>query len=82
MEMMKAVVIHAPGGTEVLKIETIPIPVPKPGQVLIRVKAFGINRSEMFTRQGNSPGVKFPRVLGIEAAGSGAMPPRITTAVC
>jgi NADPH:quinone reductase-like Zn-dependent oxidoreductase len=37
--------------------------------VLIRVKAFGINRSEMFTRQGHSPGVKFPRVLGIEAAG-------------
>ncbi len=42
---------------------------PKAGQILIRVKAFGINRSEMFTRQGRSPGVKFPRVLGIEAAG-------------
>jgi NADPH:quinone reductase-like Zn-dependent oxidoreductase len=36
---------------------------------LIRVKAFGLNRSELFTRQGHSPGVKFPRVLGIEAAG-------------
>jgi NADPH:quinone reductase-like Zn-dependent oxidoreductase len=67
--MMKAVVIHEPGGPEVLKIESLPIPVPKPGQVLIRVKAFGINRSEMFTRQGHSPAVKFPRVLGIEAAG-------------
>lgn len=31
--------------------------------------AFGLNRSEMFTRQGHSPTVKFPRILGIEAAG-------------
>lgn len=69
MQMMKAVVIHEPGGPEVLKIESIPVPVPQPGQILIRVKAFGINRSEMFTRQGHSPGVRFPRVLGIEAAG-------------
>jgi NADPH:quinone reductase-like Zn-dependent oxidoreductase len=36
---------------------------------LIRVKAFGLNRSELFTRQGHSPNVKFPRVLGIEAVG-------------
>lgn len=69
MAMMKAAVIHEPGDPEVLKIESLPIPVPTAGQVLIRVKAFGINRSEMFTRQGHSPGVKFPRVLGIEAAG-------------
>jgi NADPH:quinone reductase-like Zn-dependent oxidoreductase len=33
------------------------------------VKAFGLNRSELFTRQGLSPGVQFPRVLGIEAVG-------------
>jgi len=61
--------MYAPGGPEVLKVEEIPIPKPKAGQVLIRVKAFGLNRSEMFTRQGHSPGVKFPRVLGIEAVG-------------
>ena len=36
---------------------------------MIRVKAFGLNRSELFTRQGLSPGLKFPRVLGIEATG-------------
>ena len=69
MATMKAAVIREPGGPEVLKIENVPIPIPSPGQVLIRVKAFGINRSEMFTRQGLSPGVKFPRVLGIEAVG-------------
>jgi NADPH:quinone reductase-like Zn-dependent oxidoreductase len=69
MATMKAAVIHEAGGPEVLKIESLPIPTPKSGEVLIRVKAFGLNRSELFTRQGHSPSVKFPRVLGIEAAG-------------
>ena len=67
--MMKAAVVHKSGGPDVLCLETIPVPTPVPGQVLIRVKAFGLNRSELFTRQGHSPGVKFPRVLGIEAVG-------------
>ena len=69
MSTMKAAVIREPGGPEVLKVESHPVPKPASGQVLIRVKAFGLNRSELFTRQGHSPGVKFPRVLGIEAAG-------------
>ncbi len=69
MTTMKAAVIHAAGGPEVFKIEQLPIPTPKKGEVLIRVKAFGLNRSELFTRQGHSPGVTFPRVLGIEATG-------------
>jgi NADPH:quinone reductase-like Zn-dependent oxidoreductase len=69
MKTMKAAVIHEAGGPEVLKLEERPIPAPKPGEVLIRVKAFGLNRSELFTRQGLSPSVKFPRVLGIEATG-------------
>src|SRR6266852_2070423 len=51
------------------KIESLPIPTPHNGEVLIRVKAFGLNRSELFTRQGHSPNVRFPRVLGIEAVG-------------
>lgn len=66
---MKAVVMFEPGAPEVLKIENRPIPRPKSGEVLIRVKAFGLNRSELFTRQGHSPGVKLPRILGIEAVG-------------
>ena len=70
MATMKAAVIHEAGGPEVLKIESLPIPTPKNGEVLIRVKAFGLNRSELFTRQGHSPGVKFPRILGIEAVGA------------
>ncbi len=66
---MKAVVLRNPGAPEVLKIEELPIPKPGPGWVLIKVKAFGLNRSELFTRQGHSPNVRFPRIPGIEAAG-------------
>jgi NADPH:quinone reductase-like Zn-dependent oxidoreductase len=66
---MKAVVIRKPGAPEVLVIEELPVPRPPLGSVLIRVKAFGLNRSELFTRLGQSPGVTFPRVLGIEAVG-------------
>src|ERR1700747_1099013 len=69
MRTMKAAGIYEAGGPEVLKIESRPIPTPQQGEVLIRVKAFGLNRSELFTRQGLSPGVVFPRVLGIEAVG-------------
>ena len=69
MRVMKAAVIYEAGGPEVLRIESRPIPTPQPGEVLIRVRAFGLNRSELFTRQGLSPGVSFPRILGIEAVG-------------
>ena len=69
MGTMKAAVIHEAGGPEVLKVETRPVPEPRPGQVLIQVRAFGLNRSELFTRQGLSPSVAFPRILGIEAVG-------------
>ncbi len=70
-ETMKAAVVYAPGGPDVIKIEARPKPVPQKGWVLINVKAFGLNRSELFTRQGHSPAsaVQFPRVLGIEAVG-------------
>jgi NADPH:quinone reductase-like Zn-dependent oxidoreductase len=68
--MMKAAVVHESGPPEVLKVETRSVPEPLDGQVLIRVKAFGVNRSEMFTRQGLSPDVRFPRILGIEAVGT------------
>src|SRR5947207_8722446 len=46
-----------------------PVPMLAAGWVLIEVKAFGVNRSELHTRQGLASGVTFPRVLGIEAAG-------------
>jgi NADPH:quinone reductase len=66
---MKAIVVEHGGAPDVLQIRTLPRPQPRPGWVLIQVKAFGLNRSEMFTRQGHSPSVTFPRVLGIECVG-------------
>ena len=65
---MRAVVIHEVGGPAALKLQNILKPNPQANQVRIRVRSFGLNRSEVFTRQGYSP-VKFPRVLGIEATG-------------
>ncbi len=66
---MKAWVIREPGGPEALRLEEAPVPTPRPGWVLIRIRAFGLNRSEWFTRRGDSPAVKFPRILGIECVG-------------
>ncbi|MCA8976083.1 MAG: zinc-binding dehydrogenase [Planctomycetes bacterium] len=66
---MKAWVIRQPGGPQQLRLEELPRPEPRPGWALIRIRAFGINRSEYFTRIGQSPGVRFPRVLGIECVG-------------
>lgn len=66
---MKAVVIYHPGSAEELVLQNRPIPTPTDGQVLVRVKAFGLNRSELMTRKGLSPSVQFPRVLGIECVG-------------
>lgn len=72
---MKAAVIYEAGGPEQLKLEERAVPSPKNGEVLIRIRAFGLNRSELFTRQGHSPGVKFPRILGIECVGEVAASP-------
>ena len=69
MPSMKAAVMYEAGGPEVLKVENRPVPTPRSDEVLIHVKAFGVNRSELFTRQGHSPDVKLPRILGIEAVG-------------
>jgi NADPH2:quinone reductase len=66
---MKAVVLKGPGPIEALEIRDLPTPVPRPGWVLIRVEAFGLNRSELHTRLGLAEGMTFPRVLGIEATG-------------
>jgi NADPH:quinone reductase-like Zn-dependent oxidoreductase len=74
-DTMTAAVLYQPGGPEVFRIERRPVPTARVGEVLIRVEAFGLNRSELFTRQGHSPGVAFPRILGIEAVGTVAAAP-------
>lgn len=69
MTTMRAAVLDAPGPPEALEVRSVPIPQPDAGWALIRVKAFGLNRSELHTRLGLAEGVTFPRVLGIETTG-------------
>ncbi|HEV3046764.1 MAG TPA: zinc-binding dehydrogenase [Solirubrobacteraceae bacterium] len=76
---MRAIVMSEHGGPEVLKMGELPAPVPGEGEVLIRVRAFGLNHADTYMRSGVwSFGVP---VLGIEAAGtvehdpSGALAP-------
>ena len=52
-----------------LEIRELPIPAVRDGWSLVQVKGAGLNRSELRTRQGHSPNVTFPRVLGIECVG-------------
>src|SRR5882757_358192 len=66
---MRAAVAERPGDASVIHIIERPIPEVKEGYVLIRVRALGLNRSEVVTRNGQSPDVHFPRVLGIECVG-------------
>ena len=70
MTTMKAAVIREAGGPEVLKIESLPIPTPQSGEVLIRVKAFGLQPLPSCSRgRAIRPASSSPRVLGIEAVG-------------
>ncbi|GAB2600317.1 zinc-binding alcohol dehydrogenase family protein [Spirosoma areae] len=66
---MKVAVLYQAGGPESFVLEERSLPTPTSEWVLIKVKAFGLNRSELMTRKGYSPGVQFPRVLGIECVG-------------
>jgi NADPH:quinone reductase-like Zn-dependent oxidoreductase len=68
--MMRAAVCVRAGGPEVLEIRELPIPAVRDGWSLVKVHGAGLNRSELRTRQGHSPAVTFPRVLGIECVGT------------
>ena len=54
---MIAVAISRPGGPEVLVPEARPIPVPGPGEILIRVRAAGVNRPDVMQRAGANPAI-------------------------
>lgn len=66
---MRVAVLREPGGAGNFYFEDRQLPQPEKGWVLVKVKAFGLNRSELMTRKGYSPNVTFPRVLGIECVG-------------
>jgi NADPH:quinone reductase-like Zn-dependent oxidoreductase len=68
--MIRSVRIHEFGGPEVLRIERIEVEEPGEGEVRMRIRGIGINRTEITLRSGRSP-VKpsLPAKLGFEAAG-------------
>ena len=70
---MRAMVITEPGGPEVLQIEEVADPVPGDGDVLIRVRAFGVNHAETHMRKGEWP--EATPISGIEAVGTVAADP-------
>ena len=67
---MRAAVCVRAGDPDVLQIRDLPVPAIRDGWSLVQVKGAGLNRSELRTRQGHSPTVSFPRVLGIECVGT------------
>jgi acryloyl-coenzyme A reductase len=68
---MKAMVVHRPGGTEVLSLEQVPDPVPGPKDVVIQVAACGVCFHDIVTRNGTlKAGVKMPCILGHEISGT------------
>jgi putative PIG3 family NAD(P)H quinone oxidoreductase len=67
---MTAIAISEPGGPLVLKPEKRPLPEPKPGEILIKVRAAGVNRPDVLQRQGAYPPPPGASDLpGLEAAG-------------
>ncbi|CAN5682059.1 zinc-binding alcohol dehydrogenase family protein [soil metagenome] len=69
-DTMRAIRLTGPVGPDGLTVSAVPIPELRPGWVRIRVMAFGVNESEVTSRQGESgPDFSFPRILGIEAVG-------------
>ncbi|WP_223821957.1 alcohol dehydrogenase catalytic domain-containing protein [Paenibacillus peoriae] len=75
-DTMKAIRLHEFGGPEVLRYEEAPLPELKPGEVLVRVPAVGINPPDWYLREGYKdlppewqPAVSFPFILGSDVSG-------------
>jgi len=67
---MRAIVVKAPGGPEVLELGEVPDPRPGSGELLVRVRAAGVNRADLLQRLGRYPAPRGePETLGLEVAG-------------
>src|SRR5688572_16740840 len=66
---MKAIRIHQFGGPEVLKLEDAPDPAPGPGQVVVAVRAAGVNPVDTYIRSGIYGPKEFPYTPGSDGAG-------------
>ncbi|MGW0433693.1 NADP-dependent oxidoreductase [Micromonospora sp. NPDC003197] len=74
--MMKAIRLHEHGGPEVLRYEEVPVPELKPGEVLVRVHAVGINPPDWYLRSGMAnlppemrPKFDLPVIPGTDVSG-------------
>jgi len=76
---MRAIVITEPGGPEVLQLREVADPIPGDQEVLIAVKAFGVNHAETHMRKGEWP--EATPISGIEAVGTVATDPSGVLAV-
>jgi zinc-binding alcohol dehydrogenase/oxidoreductase len=65
---VKAIRIHEDGGPEVLRYEDAPEPEPKPGEILVSLRAASLNHLDVWIRKG-LPSVPKPRILGADGAG-------------
>ncbi|HUJ74523.1 MAG TPA: NADPH:quinone reductase, partial [bacterium] len=65
---MKAIVVRQYGDPEVMKVEEVPTPRPAAGQVLVRVRAAGVNPTETYARSGRT-GAALPYTPGTDGAG-------------
>src|SRR4051794_15020691 len=52
---MRAITISEPGGPEVLRLQEVPDPEPRPGEVVVQVTATAVNRADLMQRQGHYP---------------------------
>ncbi|HEV8474922.1 MAG TPA: quinone oxidoreductase [Methylomirabilota bacterium] len=66
---MKAIRVHASGGPEVLKLEDVPEPTPKPGEAIVKIDAAGLNFIDVYQRSGLYK-LEMPLTLGLEAGGT------------
>jgi len=67
--IVKAVVVHEFGEPEVMRYEDVPDPVPRQGEVLVRVRAVGVNFADHLMRRGAYHNKQAPLIPGMELAG-------------
>ncbi len=71
MDSMRAAVLTGHGGNEVISVSTRPMPRSRPGEVLVRIRASGLNRVDLYMRNsGAGINHELPMVMGLDGAGA------------